>query len=599
MYYLIRIFLAVTILVIPFTTTSYAATTEENAIIQQDWITRGQQNRLEKENRIREQNAIKKERDRKKKEEVNERKKQLITSENPELCFKIKEIKLSKVKSISKKDQQKLIKPFLGKCLKEQVLSKLVSKITSAYHKKGYVAARVSIPIQNIQSGILELDILEGRIGKIILDEDSLTDKMQKFTAFGMIEGDVLNIKDINQGVYQMNRLASNKITLKVEPSSIENEAIIYIKNKQKFPARATIGYNNLGNEFTGVKRTNFSAGFDNMFFLNDNINLSYVTNLNEDSNKKDLKYFSGNFSVPFHYNTFSLNYSRSLFRGLSEGETTTIKLTGYSDSGSITWDRLLLNNGNLRISSNASITEKRLATYLNDVKIETSERNLTIGNVGFSISSYLKNGTNIYLKPSYSKGLKILDAKQDEKNVPTSTPKAQFELFKLYASISKKLTLPKINTPITLSSEMNSQFAKETLFGSEQFSVGGYYSVRGFRETYITGDSGYYLRNKANLNIGSLLAPFIINHNYGFLKNNLNHLNKFSLEPFYDYGYVKNKYDGTDGHLSGAGIKTIFSNNYFDASLSYSWAINKSQLSTSSKKENSLVYFEITSKCC
>jgi hemolysin activation/secretion protein len=53
----------------------------------------------------------------------------------------------------------------------------------------------------------------------------------------------------------------------------------------------------------------------------------------------------------------------------------------------------------------------------------------------------------------------------------------------------------------------MDSQISKDTLFGSEQFSVGGYYSVRGFRENYISGDHGYYFRNKANFNLGQFLV--------------------------------------------------------------------------------------------
>lgn len=141
----------------------------------------------------------------------------------------------------------------------------------------------------------------------------------------------------------------------------------------------------------------------------------------------------------------------------------------------------------------------------------------------------------------------------------------------------------------------MDSQYAKQTLYGTEQFSVGGYYSVRGFRENYLVGDNGYYFRNKANFNIGSLFAPFAKNSE-GLIAKNLIHLNKLSFEPFFDYGYVKNKYvnNGADGRLSGAGIKTIFNSKHFNASITFSNATQKSKLITSDKKENKIVYFEI-----
>ena len=82
-------------------------------------------------------------------------------------------------------------------------------------------------------------------------------------------------------------------------------------------------------------------------------------------------------------------------------------------------------------------------------------------------------------------------------------------------------------------------------------------------------------------------------------VSKNLQHLYKFSMEPFYDYGYVKTKYNGDSGRLSGAGLKTIFASKYFDASLTYSWGLQKSSLITSTDKENKMFYFELSAKCC
>ena len=77
-------------------------------------------------------------------------------------------------------------------------------------------------------------------------------------------------------------------------------------------------------------------------------------------------------------------------------------------------------------------------------------------------------------------------------------------------------------------------------------------------------------------------------------------YVNNFNIEPFFDYGHVKTKYNGDSGRLSGAGIKTIFSGSkYFDASLTYSWGLNKSNLISSSDKENKMLYFELSAKCC
>ncbi len=577
--------LAITIITLANTTNHTRAQQVQDLINQQDWITRQQQNEIEEQKRYKEQDAIEKERARKQKEGRVKKQQPEVSATIP-VCFAIKEIKLNNAESISKRQQKKLTSPFLAKCFEAKILSEIITKIQSYYNEKGYVAARVSVPKQNIQSGVIELNVLEGKIDEIIVGNNSFGDKMQEFTAFGINEGNVLQIEDINQGVYQINRLPSNSAKIKIEPSDNEGEAKVYVVNEKKFPVRTTIGYDNLGNEFTGIKRTNFSGSLDNLLFLNDNINLNYSTNLNDDSQKKDIKSLSSSISIPLGYNTISYDFSRSEFLGQSEGIVASIRLSGYSQRNNITFGRVLLNKGNLRISNNLSLTSKSSASYLNKQKIEVSERRLAIGTIGFLVSNYFKNGANIYLKPSYSRGLKILNAKQDESDSISGIPKAQFEIFKLYGSLSKQVVIPKLEFPVLLSTEIDSQHSKDTLFGSEQFSVGGYYSVQGFRENYITGDSGYYARNKANFNIGSLFKGS---------DKNLVYLDKFSLEPFYDYGHVRNKYNGSSGRLSGTGVKTIFNSRYFNASLTYSWAVNHSKLITSPKTENKLVYFEIS----
>ncbi len=597
--------LILTAILLPIFSPQVFAQTTQDAINRQDWITRNQQNILEDKKREREFDTISKEHDRKKKEEEEETKKsQPMVSGKMPGCVVIKEIHLLDAKSLSNFRQKKIVSPFIGKCVDSETLAAIIKAVNDYYQSKGYVTTQVKVPKQNLQSGIFELQIIEGKVEKISLGKDRFIEKMQEFTAFGNAEGDVLNINDINQGMYQINRLQSNAAVMKIEPGTESGESIVKIDNNKKFPARFTIGKDNLGNNFTGVQRTNLSSNFDNLLSLNDNLNLSYTTNTHDDNQIKDIKSFSSTLSIPFKYNTLTYDFSHSAFKGQNPGTTGSTTLTGFSQSSKITLDRVLINKTKLRLSTNASLTDKSSASYLNGEKITTSERRLSILNVGFTSSSYLDNTTSLYLNPSYSKGLKLMNAKKDTPGMLDTAPRAQFDVFKLYANFSKRFTLPKINAPAVFVTEMNGQYAKQTLYGSEQFSVGGYYSVRGFRENYINGDSGYYFRNKLNVRLGDLVP---INWKIkkvdeaNAIGTNFLYLNNFAIEPFYDYGYIKNKYvdNGADGRLSGAGLKTIFSSKYFNASLTYSWATNQSRLITSTTKENRLVYFEINASCC
>lgn len=552
---------------------SFSAKAQQSAVNEQDWITRNQQNIIEETKRNKELDEIEKDRERRKKADQEKNWQEFNASGKTRTCLLINKIRLLDANSLSSSRQKKLTSPFIGRCFGAKFLGEIVTKITNYYQGLGFITTQVASPKQNLKSGILELKIIEGKIEKISLGENRVIDKMQKFTAFGNIEGDVLDVNEINQGIYQINRLRSNHATMKIEPGSVDGESKIIIENQKKSPLRATVGKDNLGNKFTGVQRTNFSSSLDNLLFLNDGLNVSYTANLHDDHSIKNLKAFSGGISVPFKASTFSYDFSRSEFKGTNNGSNVALVTTGFSQQNKFSLDRVLLNKADLRISINSSLTSKNAASYQNGAKLSNAERRLTILNLGFSASSYFSNNASLYFKPTYILGLTALNAKKDQQNISSSTAKAQFEALKFYASAAKKFT----SIPLTFSSEMDSQISKQTLFGSEQFAIGGYYSVRGFKENYVSADSGYYFRNK-------------ISFSPGF---------KVTFEPFYDYGYAKNKYDGSSGRLSGTGIKTIFFNPYFNASVTYSEGLSRSRLIYSNAKESKLVYFEISASCC
>ena len=67
-----------------------------------------------------------------------------------------------------------------------------------------------------------------------------------------------------------MNRLESNNAKMKIKPGEKTGYSKVIINNASEFPASVQIGYDNLGNEFTGERRTKFAATLNNLLFLNE-----------------------------------------------------------------------------------------------------------------------------------------------------------------------------------------------------------------------------------------------------------------------------------------------------------------------------------------
>jgi hemolysin activation/secretion protein len=66
-----------------------------------------------------------------------------------------------------------LVADVEGKTLTLGELGKVVARITDFYHSHGYPLARAIIPAQGIQDGVVDIEVIEARYGKIRLDNSS------------------------------------------------------------------------------------------------------------------------------------------------------------------------------------------------------------------------------------------------------------------------------------------------------------------------------------------------------------------------------------------------------------------------------------------
>lgn len=194
----------------------------------------------------------------------------------------------------------------------------------------------------------------------------------------------------------------------------------------------------------------------------------------------------------------------------------------GNSVTNSLSLDRLLARGQRYKISASGGLTYKRNQNYTRvlDLKMqnEVSSRDLAIVNLGLSSTFYFDNGV-LYLNPTYNKGTKWFGALNDNHN--NYTQEAQYEAWKLYAYGSVNLF-----NVATYTATFDGQYSQDELYGTEAFYLGGEYSVRGFRNEGVQGDSGYAFRNDLDFNLGALA------------KSDNEILQGINFGPFIDYGY-------------------------------------------------------------
>jgi len=508
-----------------------------------------------------------------------------------------------------------IYKNFINKYINTHItttdLKNIKDRITNHYFQKGYISTRVYFDIKEINQGILKIIIEEGRLEQIILTDNSAINEklnyrrfLQKTFAFGG-QKEVLNLRDIEQGLDQINRLQSNQAQMQVEAGTKPGYSNILVNNNTSFLPSISYEHDNAGSKSTGKYQDKLSLSQDNLIGVNDNLYASYTTTNNRDKNNRYSKSIYVSTSLPFGYYTIGGSYSYSKYLVTTQGFVTSFKSSGATEDRSMYISRLISRGKDYKISFKTELASGDGNNYIENTYIPISSRRLTT--LKFSLNSvYYMDNAWFYIDSSYTQGLTAVGALKDEPFLDQATPKAQSRVYNINGVYSRQLTFPKATLPVNYKLTFNAQYSEDTLYSNQQLNIGGRYSVRGFDENQIRGDIGYYILNDISINMGSLVPNYLakdtlFNSPIIFQKSLNDYLMNMSLGVFYDYGYARSKVIqeiSDEGYMSGVGINISYNSKNINWGITYSRGLHSPNFLR--EEENSLedkesLYFNIS----
>lgn len=421
------------------------------------------------------------------------------TPKENEPCQDVKEIVLQGANNLDADEQKRLTAPFVGRCISLSDINSLLAVITNAYVAKGLVTARAYIAPQDMSAGKLEILVVEGKVDQLLLEDGKKNNSINLATAFPGMKGRPLSLPDLEQGLDQVNRLASNNATMDIQPGNGIGASTVVIKNQPRKIWSAGASVDNYGSKSTGINQLGVNAALYNLTRLNDMINLSQSRSFPYAKVGIGQVANSASYSVPYGYYTFTLSWSGSEYDSQVTGTAGAFETTGTTDQTTLKADRVVYRGKAGRAALAFDITTKKTRNYVLGELISASSRNLSIANLGGNFVSSLWGG-GLTLELAYSQGLGILDAEEDNDALPDFVPRAQFQRINYGFTWNKPFSLGEQS--LSFSSQLQGQYGLDALYSSEQISVGSYYSVRGFRETSVSGDRGVYVRNDLSLNL-------------------------------------------------------------------------------------------------
>ncbi|MDF1590778.1 MAG: ShlB/FhaC/HecB family hemolysin secretion/activation protein [Desulfobacterales bacterium] len=491
-------------------------------------------------------------------------------------CREIKTITINGAPNLPASVRKRIITEFTGRCLNVGDIERILAEITKSYIDRGYITTRAYLPPQDLSKGHLEILVIEGVVEKIII-EDGNANSISIGNVFPGVEGDLLNLRDLEQGLDQINRLASNDAQLDIQPGEKPGTSRVVVRNqpRSRFHFYATV--DNQGSESTGELQAGLTASGDNLLGFNEMLSATHRESIPGDSGHKDARSNSVYFSLPFGYTTLSLGASRSDYDSpirLSSGRE--LIASGKDEINYVRLDRVMYRNQSTHFWLTSMLTTKTTKNYLDDQFLNVSSRSLTVLDLDGNLSTGFLGGV-LTLNLGYAQGLDALGALHDPDHLPDWAARAQFGKYKAGLNYARPFRL--FNKNASFSSQVSAQKANDTLYGSEQISIGGLYSVRGYVHNTLAGDDGYYWRNEIALH-----QPLAIGSNTISTR----------IYAGYDTGKVENRATTLQqSHLSGmvVGLSAYWRDVSLD--LFNTWPLTT--LPDTMPKESSQIWFRIS----
>lgn len=413
-------------------------------------------------------------------------------------CRQIQHITLDgDIQLVPEKVQKQINHNYANRCLSVSDIEVLLAKLTKSFIDRGLITTRAYLPAQDLRTGKLRITIVRGFIERYEI-EGGRTGAIRPSLLFPGKPGDLLKLRDLEQGVEQANRLSSNNIKMNLMPGDEPGGSIVVLQNQGAFPLHLYTAYDNQGLGSTGLNILSATLTMDSILGLNEMFAITHRQSVfpfggghQSDSNGVILQ-------LPYGYNSFQVNFSQSSYlNALNLPGGNIIDATGRTASWSLGVSRVIYRGQASRISLSTHINTQANSNWFGGEFLSVSSRRLSNFDIGTSAFSELWGGV-LNGQITMVQGIDLFGSVRDPSSLSAEQPHAHFRKFIADVGYSRNFTVGRM--PLTLSSQFSGQTSAQTLYGSQQILIGGSSSVRGFLNNSLTGNKGFWWRNEVGV---------------------------------------------------------------------------------------------------
>lgn len=459
-------------------------------------------------------------------------------------------------------------------------LQVVADRITTYFRERGFFLARAILPAQEVVDGVVEIRVLEGRLGRAIAEGNSDYPTEVIIEPFRELEGELINQDSIVGPLLRVNDYPGLTVAGVFQPGEEVGTADIVLSAVEEQAFGFSVRGDNHLSPFQGDFRLLANFDWNNPTGNADQFTLSLLHSQRPD----DTLYWGVHYGRPF-FNprwSFSLDASRNTFD--VGGLLSSFDIGGESEIATLGFGysmrRTRLSNVNLFADVNA-----RRASILQFGDVTNVDK---LSNIGFGFSWDNINQSNQSISSGFLRfdhgtpnlfgawGRTAATAALNDPTVPGPSRSAQIDGVTVPASSRfEKLSfnyqrLKIINTESGNQSfffQVDGQYSPDLLTSLDQYSIGGPYNLRAIPTSTFLTDSGITGTLEWTIRApGFADAPALPGRTWGQI---------FSITFFYDrtMGWTNFSLANEFGRLSLGGGGVGFGLDFGDLSFRAQWA--------------------------
>lgn len=436
-----------------------------------------------------------------------------VPQQNESVCFPIQRITLESEEAsrfqgaLTTALQQTRFHP--GMCLGTQGINRIMTVTQNIVIDRGYTTTRILAAPQDLKSGVLKLTVIPGRIHAFRYDESDAANthvaRIESWNnAFAAKPGDILNLRDLEQGLENLKRVPTADADMQIVPANAPNQSDVVIRWRQRtLPFRLSFNADDSGGSATGRYQGSVTLSVDNPLGLSDLFYVSYNHSLADASRATDSTghRLEGNtagyalhYSVPFGNWLFAVNHNGYRYHQAVPGDSQVYDYNGMSYSTDIDAGRVLYRDARRKTTLNGKVWTRQTRSFIDDAEIAVQLRRTSGWEIGVEHKEY-RGSSTFGVALNYRRGTgwnHALAAPEEAFNEGTSRMKL------LSADISADVPFQIGAQSWRYNGSVHGQYALTRLLPQDRIGIGGRYSVRGFDgEQTLLADNGFYWRNE------------------------------------------------------------------------------------------------------